>query len=47
MRKLIREMHRRSLWQVLGIYAAGSWVALEVVAQLAESLALPEWVDPF
>ncbi len=47
MKKLIREMHRRSLWQVLGIYAAGSWVALEVVAQLAESLALPEWVDPF
>lgn len=47
MRKLILELHRRSLWQVLGIYAAGSWVALEVVAQLAESLALPEWVDPF
>ena len=47
MKKLIHEMHRRSLWQVLGIYAAGSWVALEVVAQLAESLALPEWVDPF
>jgi tetratricopeptide (TPR) repeat protein len=46
MKKLIREMHRRSLWQVLGIYAAGSWVALEVVAQLADSLALPEWVDP-
>jgi tetratricopeptide (TPR) repeat protein len=46
MKKLIHEMHRRSLWQVLGIYAAGSWVALEVVAQLAESLALPEWVDP-
>lgn len=46
MKKLIHEMHRRSLWQVLGIYAAGSWVALEVVAQLAESLALPDWVDP-
>ncbi len=47
MKKLIHELHRRSLWQVLGIYAAGSWVALEVVAQLAESLALPDWVDPF
>ena len=47
MKNLIHEMHRRSLWQVLGIYAAGSWVALEIVAQLAESLALPQWVDPF
>lgn len=47
MKKLIREMHRRSLWQVLGIYLAGSWVALEVTAQIAGTLALPEWVAPF
>ncbi len=47
MKKLIREAHRRSLWQVLGIYLAGSWVALQVVAQLAESVGLPEWVEPF
>lgn len=43
-RKLIREIHRRSLWQVLGIYAAASWVALQVVSQLQESLELPPWV---
>jgi hypothetical protein len=30
-KKLINEIHRRSLWQVLGIYLAGSWVALQVV----------------
>jgi len=47
MKRLVREIHRRSLWQVLGIYLAASWVALQVVAQLAESVGLPEWVEPF
>lgn len=47
MKKLIREIHRRSLWQVLGIYLAASWVALEVTAQIADTLALPDWVGPF
>jgi hypothetical protein len=47
MKKLIYEIHRRSLWQVLGIYLAASWVALEVTAQLAGTLALPQWVEPF
>jgi len=46
MRNLIREVHRRSLWQVLGIYFAGSWVALQVVEQLAEATGLPPWVRP-
>ena len=41
MKKLIHEAHRRSLWQVLGIYLAGSWIALQVVAQLADSVGLP------
>ena len=47
MKKLIREVHRRSLWQVLGIYLAGSWIALQVVEQLAEAASLPDWVRPF
>jgi pentatricopeptide repeat protein len=47
MKKLIHEAHRRSLWQVLGIYLAGSWVALQVVAQLADSVGFPDWVEPF
>jgi TolB-like protein/Flp pilus assembly protein TadD len=46
MKNLIREVHRRSLWQVLGIYLAGSWVALQVVEQLAEAASLPPWVRP-
>lgn len=47
MKKLIHEVHRRSLWQVLGIYLAGSWIVLQVVGQMADSLALPAWVEPF
>jgi len=47
MKKIIHEVHRRSLWQVLGIYLAGSWIALQVVGQISDSLALPEWVEPF
>jgi len=47
MRKVIGEVHRRSLWQVLGIYLAGAWVALQVVEQLAEAASLPDWVRPF
>jgi len=46
MKNLIREVHRRSLWQVLGIYLAGSWIALQVVEQLAEAANLPAWVRP-
>jgi tetratricopeptide (TPR) repeat protein len=47
MKKLIHEVHRRSLWQVMGIYLAGAWISLQVVGQMADSLALPEWVEPF
>jgi hypothetical protein len=31
MKKLIHEIHRRSLWQVLSIYVVSAWVALQVV----------------
>lgn len=40
------ELHRRSLWQVLGIYAVGAWVAYEVILGLVEGLGLPDWVPP-
>jgi TolB-like protein/Flp pilus assembly protein TadD len=43
LKRLIGEVHRRSLWQVLGIYIAGSWAALQAVDMLAESAGLPEW----
>lgn len=43
-RRLLEEIHRRSIWQVLGLYAAGGWVVLQVVATFAEQLFLPGWV---
>jgi len=43
MKNLIGEIHRRSLWQVLGIYAAASWVVLQIVDTLAGALGLPDW----
>jgi len=46
-RSIVREVHRRSLWQVLSIYLVGSWVALQVVESLTESAGLPDWVPSF
>ena len=31
LRELIREIHRRTLWQVLGVFLGASWIVLEVV----------------
>lgn len=45
MKSLLREVHHRSLWQVLGIYAAGSWVALQVVNEINDAVGLPGWVQ--
>ncbi len=46
LRRLIREIHRRSLWQVLAIYLVSGWVVLQVVDTLAGALGLPEWAAP-
>lgn len=46
LKQLIHEVHRRSLWQVLGIYLAASWLALQVVETLADSVGLPDWFPP-
>lgn len=43
LKRIIHEVHRRSLWQVLGIYLAGSWVTLQVVGAVTESAGLPDW----
>jgi eukaryotic-like serine/threonine-protein kinase len=43
-RKLVREAHRRSVWQVLGVYLVGSWIAYQVVLGLHDGLGLPGWV---
>jgi tetratricopeptide (TPR) repeat protein len=43
LKRLVHEVHRRSLWQVLGIYLGGSWVALQVVDMVTETAGLPGW----
>jgi eukaryotic-like serine/threonine-protein kinase len=45
-KRLIFEAHRRSLWQVVVVYLAGSWVALQVVDALTRTAGLPDWVAP-
>ncbi len=46
LKQLIREIHRRSLWQVLGIYLVGSWFVLQVVDTMVGALKLPDWAPP-
>ena len=40
-------MKNRSLWQILAVYAAASWVVLQVVDVVKDNLGLPDWVFPF
>ena len=47
LRKLLRELHRRSIWQVLGIYLAGSWGVLQVVDYMTGFAGLPAWTPSF
>jgi eukaryotic-like serine/threonine-protein kinase len=44
---LIVEAHRRSLWQVLGVYLVSGWIVLQVVGELTRTAGLPPWVPPF
>jgi len=43
LKSAIAEIHRRSVWQVLGIYLVGSWGALQVVEMITETAGLPDW----
>jgi hypothetical protein len=47
LKRLIREVHHRSIWQVMGIYLVGSWGALEAVDGVTKNAGLPAWVPPF
>lgn len=40
LRQLIHEIHRRSLWQVLGIYVVASWAVISGVGTLGDALGL-------
>jgi TolB-like protein len=47
LKQFIREIHRRSLWQVLLIYAGGAWAVFAIVQTLTEGLGLPQWFPAF
>ncbi|MFV1988914.1 MAG: tetratricopeptide repeat protein [Gemmatimonadota bacterium] len=40
-RKLLEEVHRRSLWQTVGAFAVAAWFILQVIDQLVQQLMLP------
>jgi hypothetical protein len=42
-KRLIHEIHRRSLWQVLAVFLAAAWGVLQFVDFLTERAGLPEW----
>jgi tetratricopeptide (TPR) repeat protein len=44
LKRLIVEIHRHSLWQIVGIYLGGSWLAYEVIQGITEGRGLPEWL---
>ncbi len=43
-KKLVLEIHRRSLWQVLAIYIGGAWACYEIIDTVTDRLALPRWL---
>ena len=42
-KEFIHEIHRRSLWQVLGIFLASSWGVLQAVEFVTDLAGLPDW----
>lgn len=44
LKRLVAEVHRRSLWQVLSVYLISSWMALQVADTATAALGLPDWV---
>jgi hypothetical protein len=46
LKRLIVEIHDRSLWQVLLVYVGGSWAVLEAVALFRDEFGLPDWLFP-
>jgi TolB-like protein/Tfp pilus assembly protein PilF len=44
LKRLIVEIHRRSLWQVLLVYVGGAWVCYEIIDTITDRLVLPQWI---
>jgi len=46
LRRLIREIHERSLWQALVVYLGASFAVLEALDMVIDYLGLPRWLWP-
>lgn len=46
LKKLLHEIHSRSIWQVLSVYVAGSWGVLQAVEMVQGVTGLPDWILP-
>jgi tetratricopeptide (TPR) repeat protein/TolB-like protein len=46
LKRLVLEIHRRSVWQVLGAYLILTWLVFETFEVLSVAIGLPEWVEP-
>jgi TolB-like protein/tetratricopeptide (TPR) repeat protein len=44
LKRLIAEIHRRSLWQVLMIYVGAAWACFELIDAVTDRLGLPAWL---
>jgi TolB-like protein/thioredoxin-like negative regulator of GroEL len=44
---MTQETNKNPLWKVLGLYAAGSWIVMQVVDVLTQNMGLPSWVFSF
>ena len=47
LKRLISEIHHRSLWQVVLIYVGAGWIVFEIVQTVTEGLGLPHWFPAF
>lgn len=41
LKRLINEIHRRCLWQVLSVYLISSWIVLQVADTVTDALGTP------
>lgn len=47
LKRLLHEVHRRSVWQLLLIYLVCAWAAYEVSRAISDRHALPSWFTFF
>jgi TolB-like protein/Flp pilus assembly protein TadD len=47
LKRLVAEIHRRSIWQVLAVYLLGAAAGYQVIQSLTEGLQLPGWFPSF